>query len=465
MDYPYYPIQDYGPAMKGLVIGALGIFHVFTAQLAIGGGGLLVFFEWLRQRGALKSAGKFIDGFFVTLVLITFVLGAVTGVAMWFTSIQVSPRTIGVMVDEFHWLWATEWTFFVVEIVAGYMFYRYSRILSDSARMTLLASYTVAGWMSLFWINGILSFQLTPGGWVENGALWAGFFNASFWPSLIYRTLASMAIASLVAMVVINTRVEVEREEREELIHYAGYFLAPMALMIPVGLWYLASMPEDSRAWVTGGSPIMTGFLTLAAVSSGIIGVYAAGALWLNRMYVNGFTAALLCVIAFAATAGGEFVREGVRKPFSIREHLYSNSITTDEVAKLREIGSVTKDPYPLRDESAYPNRQLVVGAKVFRFQCSVCHTLSGANNLVELTSSWSDEQMRLNIAQLQRTKPFMPPFAGTPEELESLVQFLKWQHAARPETWTEVNDPETLKQIREWIQEADALSVAASTP
>ena len=35
------------------------------------------------------------------LILVSFVLGAVTGVAMWFTSIQVSPRTIGLMVDEF----------------------------------------------------------------------------------------------------------------------------------------------------------------------------------------------------------------------------------------------------------------------------------------------------------------------------------------------------------------------------
>ena len=36
------------------------------------------------------------------LVLVSFVMGAVTGVAMWFTSIQVIPRTIGLMVSSFH---------------------------------------------------------------------------------------------------------------------------------------------------------------------------------------------------------------------------------------------------------------------------------------------------------------------------------------------------------------------------
>ena len=38
---PFYPVNDFGPAMKGMVIGGLGIFHVFLAQFAIGGGMLI----------------------------------------------------------------------------------------------------------------------------------------------------------------------------------------------------------------------------------------------------------------------------------------------------------------------------------------------------------------------------------------------------------------------------------------
>ena len=34
--------------MKGMVIGGLGILHVFLAQLAAGGGMLLCYFEWLQ---------------------------------------------------------------------------------------------------------------------------------------------------------------------------------------------------------------------------------------------------------------------------------------------------------------------------------------------------------------------------------------------------------------------------------
>ncbi len=34
----YYPVLDVSPLMKGLVIGGLGIVHVFLVQFAIGAG-------------------------------------------------------------------------------------------------------------------------------------------------------------------------------------------------------------------------------------------------------------------------------------------------------------------------------------------------------------------------------------------------------------------------------------------
>src|SRR5690349_18711609 len=158
---PFYPVNDFGPLMKGLVIGGVGILHVFLAQFAIGGGMLLWYFERLAQRGKERDARTFVDGYFQYLVLISFVLGALTGVAIWFTTIQVGARTIGLMIDQFHWLWAAEWVCFSVEVAAGYAFVRVGRQLGDRARIRLLALYAVASWLSLFFINGILAWQLT----------------------------------------------------------------------------------------------------------------------------------------------------------------------------------------------------------------------------------------------------------------------------------------------------------------
>ena len=122
---PHYPVNSFGPLMTGMVIGGVGIVHVFLAQFAIGGGALLCYFQWLAQTGREPLARRFLDGFFKWLVLVSFVLGALTGVAIWLTTIQISARTIGLMIDEFHWVWATEWLFFLVEVTAGYSFYRW----------------------------------------------------------------------------------------------------------------------------------------------------------------------------------------------------------------------------------------------------------------------------------------------------------------------------------------------------
>src|SRR3569832_287606 len=138
--------------MKGLVVGGVGIVHVFLAQFAIGGGMLMWYFERRGQRGQ-QDARTFVDGYFRVLVLVSFVTGALTGVAMWFTTIKVGARTIGLMIDEFHWLWAIEWCFFSLEVAAGYTFLRVGHRLSDKLRLRLLALYAFAAWMSLFWIN------------------------------------------------------------------------------------------------------------------------------------------------------------------------------------------------------------------------------------------------------------------------------------------------------------------------
>src|SRR5262249_7411407 len=151
-------------------------------------------------------------------------------------------------------------------ITAGYAFYRWGARLPDGARMRLLVLYSVAAWGSLFWIDGILSWQLTPGGWVTGG-VWAGFFNATFWPSLVYRTLVAATLAALVACLVINA-FDMDREARRRLIARAAHFLVPMALMPVVALWYLATLPDDSRGWLLGGSIAMTMIVGIAAGAS-----------------------------------------------------------------------------------------------------------------------------------------------------------------------------------------------------
>ena len=450
-----YPVNQYDPLMPGIVIGGIAIFHVFLAQFAVGGGILLCYFQWLAMTGRSATARLFVHGYFKWLVLISFVAGAVTGVGIWFTAIQVSAPTIGGMIRNFHWIWATEYLFFLLEVFAGYMFYRYHRHLSDKACLRLLAMYAFAAWMSLFLINGIISWQLTPGGWIETHSIGAGFFNPTFWPSLFFRTIVALTLAGLVACVVVNTMSSLDREQKQKLINYAAYLLLPMVLMPFLGAWFLLAMPEDSRSWVLGGSPAMNLFLNIAIGASLAIGGYALVGLYLQKLYINGATATLLLMLSFGATAGGEFVREGSRKPYSIRYYLYSNGIHPDQVAQMRKEGCLKDDPYPLVHGTEVAGEITTRGAKVFRRQCAACHTVWGLNSVAELTSSWDEDQMRMNIAKLQHTKPFMPPFAGNPEDLESLVRYLKWFNDRDDKKAEAEMKPDDLTNIQKWLDQA----------
>lgn len=452
-DPGFYPTSEFGPAIPGLVIGAVGIVHVFVAQFAVGAGGLLLWLERLAGRGD-GLARRFLDGFFVFLVLVSFVFGALSGVGMWLTAVQVSAPTIGAMVREFHWIWAAEWCFFLLEVVAGYLFYRYRQRLTHGTRVGLLALYAVASWTSLFLINGILSWQLTPGAWLTTASVWHGFFNPSFWPSLVYRTLVAWTLAALAAIFVINVAPSFTAADRRALQRRVAPFFAPMAVMPLVGLWFLSAIPDDSRGWLLGGSVAMTMLLTIAVGASTLLGLYAVVGIAWRGLAIERATGALLLALAFAATAAGEFVREGVRKPFTIRNVLYSNAIAPDDVARLRRDGCVTGDPYPLRGP-ALPTPQLDVGARVFRRLCAVCHTLDGANGVLHLTATWTIEQLRMNVAKLQRTKAFMPPFAGTAAELESLVQWLAWHRAGAPGAWEHRTEDGALAAIERWLAEA----------
>jgi hypothetical protein len=116
-----YPIWDL-PA-SGLLIAAIAIVHVFISHFAVGGGLFLVVTERKARREGDAELLSFVKLHTRFFVLLTLVLGAMTGVGIWFTIGLVHPQATSALINTFVWAWAIEWTFFVVEIAAAMVYY------------------------------------------------------------------------------------------------------------------------------------------------------------------------------------------------------------------------------------------------------------------------------------------------------------------------------------------------------
>ena len=191
MNYPVWQLEFLG---GGFLIAVIAIIHVYIAQFAVGGGLFLVLTEHLGRRRNNQSIIDYVRKHTKFFLLLTMVFGALTGVGIWFTISLLNPSATSVLIHTFVFAWGTEWVFFVIEIVSLFIyFYTFDR-LSRRNHLIIGWIYFGAAWMSLFVINGIIDFMLTPGSWVENNNFWSGFFNPTFWPALFFRTFFSVMI-------------------------------------------------------------------------------------------------------------------------------------------------------------------------------------------------------------------------------------------------------------------------------
>ncbi|OGM00868.1 MAG: hypothetical protein A2008_11365 [Candidatus Wallbacteria bacterium GWC2_49_35] len=422
MNYPFWDIPLLGGSM---LIAIIAVLHVIVSHLAIGGGFYLYFAErkYAREKdpkflGYIRSHARF-------FMLLTTVFGAVSGVGIWFVIALVSPAATSTLIHIFLYGWAIEWVFFLVEILAIILYvYKFDK-LEPASREKLAFIYMAAAWLSLFIINGIITFMLTPGDYYQTGSFWSAYFNPTFWPSLFFRTVVCVAFAGIFAM--FTATFQFEEDLRENAIKYASAYLIPAIIFMPVfALWYFAMIPELARDIVTGASVLVMIFANISAGSAFLMLVAGLAHAWIEpRRFSTIFT---ILLIIFASTFLGTFelAREAVRKPYTLYDRMYSNSIYVDK-NKTAEIDARNFlanlkwcDIKEITDSNA-----LAAGREIYRYQCQACHSIDGYNAVRPLVKYWSAGFCEANLARLNELKKFMPPFFGSDAERNALALFL----------------------------------------
>lgn len=484
MNYPIWDLQA-----SGLMIAFIAIVHVFVSHFAVGGGLFLVLTEWkARKEGNEKLLGyvRHHSRFFI---LLTLVFGAVTGVGIWFTIGLVHPSATSSLINTFVWGWAIEWTFFLTEIAAALVYYYGWDRLSAKLHMVVGWIYFVAAWMSLVVINGILSYMLTPGRWPETHGFWDGFFNETYWPSLVIRTLGAMGLAGVYAL--FTASFSKDAELKATLSRYAALaWVLPMAVGLPIGLfWYfaaastagiplaeifaasgdgLAAILGSAFATATSGYPVAQTALRVAL--TGIVAtILLTFVLFLFRRDRFGrLGTGLLMLAAFLAVGGSEWVREDLRKPYVLGSYMFVHGIRLPAPEGLPESAGEVPDKFRIDQATSAGilktanwtrlpegfelasdlsiEDEARAGEEVFFLLCRGCHTVDGylaIRPLVAGKSSTAIESVIDRLALPRRAdggaaswnEPDirlatwrgrrMPPFVGTEAEERALAVYL----------------------------------------
>lgn len=384
MDYPVWDLAMGG----GLLMALVAVPHVIVAHFAVGGGLLIAVTETLSVRREDPELRDLARRSSLILVLVSTVFGAISGVGIWVVAGLISPAAISALIHTYVWGWAMEWVFFIVEIVAALIYYSTWGKISKSAHVVVGWIYFVAAYMSLVIINGIITFMLTPGRWLETHAFWDGFFNPTYWPALVLRTGIVIMMA---AAFMVFPALRSNEQRRAGILRYLGWWFVPGVLIAYAGYrWWEASLPDTILHLFRGGSPALASLAATrsfalwsltAALAVAVVILVAAPRL------ARGMTAVILAASAFAFFGGYERLREGARKPFLIHSHLFSNGLLLSDIEAVNSEGVLARSGWAARG----PDDQVAVGERVFRAQCSSCHTLDGYQGIRAALPSTND--------------------------------------------------------------------------
>ena len=239
MNYPVWNVA-FG---AGLLMAVLAILHVFVSHFAVGGGLFLVLTERKARRNQDSALLEWLKSHTKFFVLVTVVFGVVSGVGIWFTIGLISPMATSNLIHAYVWGWAIEWVFFFVEITAALLYLYGWEKLDPALHEWYGWIYFIAAFASMVIINGIITFMLTSGTWVQNHQFWSGFFNPTYFPSLFFRFAIALALAGVYAL--ITASVQKDATLKARIVRWSALWIVPsLASSARVGM---VVYPPDSR--------------------------------------------------------------------------------------------------------------------------------------------------------------------------------------------------------------------------
>jgi mono/diheme cytochrome c family protein len=410
MNYPFWDVQ----IGYGILMAVIAITHVFVSHFAIGGGLYLVLAEHSARKRNDSQMLDYLQRLSKLFILVTLVFGALTGVGIWFIIGLLNPAGIEVLIRNFVWAWAIEWTFFAIEICAAILYFYGWKRMSARDHLVIGWIYFVTAWLSLFVINGIITFMLTPGEWLATGNFWDGFFNPTFWPSLVMRTGICIMLAGLYSMLIASGCRPPDFKTR--IVRYnAAWGIIGLAVTLPCFYWYFKAIPAaiTEKAAEMMATPMAS--LGQSYWYAGAIAILLVlfGFVIPKRQRIS--FALVTMIFGLAWFGAFEWFRESIRKPYVISGYMFGNGIEVAKTGLYEVDGYLQHMAFRTGDE----------GADLFRRACRSCHTFDGYKALKPALDGTDSEFIVGLIQGNQVIRGNMPQFYGTDIEVQKLAQYI----------------------------------------
>lgn len=430
-----YPVWDV-PLLGGTwIIGLIACIHVFISHFAVGGGAFFALTEQIAYKTGDERIYDFLKQHSRFFLLLTTVAGAVTGVGIWWAISLVNPNGTGTLIQTFTLNWAEEYLFFLVEIATIFVYYYTWDRIPRKQHLNLARWYFGLSVMTLVIINGILTFMLTPGDWITTRNWFDGFFNETYWPSLVLRLSIMFALAGMYALA--TASLIKEENFRARMLRYASKWFLPVFIIGPLAaFWYFSNIPQDAlnnimtgiQASGIGNFSVLARAIYMSLILSGTILLYAFVGPYLNAKGFSFHASILFLICGLIVTSMSEWSREMLRKPYVIYNYMYSNGVIKERIPALNKAGGfVAVAKWVPKDAHGK-----ALGKQMFTYQCASCHTKDGYRSLKRLLGE-RDENAIYSFLQLMR-KPdkkdnpyagIMPQLVGNDEELKALSSYL----------------------------------------
>ncbi|MBF6057359.1 MULTISPECIES: c-type cytochrome [Thiomicrorhabdus] len=471
-----YPTWYEPTVGSGWVVALIATFHVLASHTSVGAALLFAYLSHKAYREDREDLLDFIKKYGLFLLVFTYVAGSITGPGIWYSTTVASPNGIGALIHSFVWKWATEWVFFVIEVVGVYMIVYLVGKVDKRTHMKISVIFGLASWATMLIIVGILSFMMLPGKeqWFADGGYLNGFYGTNTFIQLGMRTAFMFTITAVVGGIVIaGIKDPAFKKEMARKLGWLGIISTIVgALMFQ---WYLTAVPEQALLVMENRLPDY--FMpSIVAVLAGTL-AYFIITMIRPQTLVQGFAGAMAVIILVAGLWPEETARESMRKPWVAGQYVYSNQVIGRDVPGmdiksqlplLEKVGILKAHPFtPEHLREVNEGNKIQAGEFIAMTYCSNCHSPSetGIRPLHRyFPEGVSQERVAKYVKGVLTTGniAYMPKMPMTDSEVDALAAYLVLNNNGGQAAVTAAIDSEIAQRDRALAEKNASDKVAA---